>query len=311
MSTPWLARLKQGLSRTRVNIVGLFSGGVIDEALFDDLETALIGADLGVATTSHLLERLRGRIKLEGLKTAAEVRGALAEEIAAILKPCERTLDVARAKPLVLMVAGVNGAGKTTSIGKLAHWFAERGNTVLLAAGDTFRAAAREQLAVWGKRNGVEVISQASGDPAAVVFDAVKAAQARKHDVLIADTAGRLPTQLHLMEELKRVQRSLAKSMAGAPHEVILVLDGTTGQNALAQVKAFDDAVALTGLVVTKLDGTARGGVLCAIASERARIGKPLSILFIGVGEQLEDLQPFVATEFAEALVSSDSEEPR
>lgn len=305
MSTSWLARLKQGLSRTRVNLVGLFSGGVIDDALFDDLETALIGADLGVTTTTHVLDRLRTRVKLKGLNTPAQVRGALCDEIAAILKPCERVLDTARARPLVVMVAGVNGAGKTTSIGKLAHWFAERGNTVLLAAGDTFRAAAREQLAVWGRRNGVEVISQASGDPAAVVFDAVKAAQARKHDVLIADTAGRLPTQLHLMEELKRVQRALAKSMDGAPHEVILVLDGTTGQNALAQVKAFDDAVGLTGLIVTKLDGTARGGVLAAIASERARIGKPLSILFIGVGEQLEDLQPFVAAEFAEALVGT------
>lgn len=303
MSTSWLARLKQGLTRTRVNLVGLFSGGVIDDVLFDDLETALIGADLGVTTTTHVLDRLRTRVKLEGLNTPAQVRGALCDEIAAILKPCERVLDTARARPLVVMVAGVNGAGKTTSIGKLAHWFAERGNTVLLAAGDTFRAAAREQLAVWGRRNGVEVISQASGDPAAVVFDAVKAAQARKHDVLIADTAGRLPTQLHLMEELKRVQRALAKSMDGAPHEVILVLDGTTGQNALAQVKAFDDAVGLTGLIVTKLDGTARGGVLAAIASERARIGKPLSILFIGVGEQLEDLQPFVAAEFAEALI--------
>lgn len=303
MSTSWLARLKQGLSRTRVNLVGLFSGGVIDDVLFDDLETALIGADLGVTTTTHVLDRLRTRVKLKGLNTPAQVRGALCDEIAAILKPCERVLDTARARPLVVMVAGVNGAGKTTSIGKLAHWFAERGNTVLLAAGDTFRAAAREQLAVWGRRNGVEVISQASGDPAAVVFDAVKAAQARKHDVLIADTAGRLPTQLHLMEELKRVQRALAKSMDGAPHEVILVLDGTTGQNALAQVKAFDDAVGLTGLIVTKLDGTARGGVLAAIASERARIGRPLSILFIGVGEQLEDLQPFVAAEFAEALL--------
>jgi fused signal recognition particle receptor len=291
MSTLWLTRLKQGLSRTRVNLAGLFSGGVIDDALFDDLETALIGADIGVATTTQLLERLRARVKLEGLKTPADVRGALRDEIAAVLKPCERTLDHTRAMPLVVMVAGVNGAGKTTSIGKLAHWFAERGNTVLLAAGDTFRAAAREQLAVWGSRNGVEVISQSSGDPAAVVFDAVKAAQARNRDVL--------------MEELKRVRRALAKSMDGAPHEVLLVLDGTTGQNALAQVKAFDDAVGLTGLIVTKLDGTAKGGVLAAIASERARMGKPLSILFIGVGEQLEDLQPFIAEEFVEALIGA------
>lgn len=303
MSSSWLSRLKQGLSRTRVNIVGLFSGGVIDDALFDELEVALIGADLGVATVTHLLDRLRTCIKLEGLKTSDQVREALRAEIAAMLTPCERALDTTRAKPLVVVVAGVNGAGKTTSIGKLAHWFAARHKTILLAAGDTFRAAAREQLAVWGSRNGVDVIAQSSGDPAAVVFDAVKAAQARGHDVLIADTAGRLPTQLHLMEELKRVHRALGKSMNGAPHEVLLVLDGTTGQNALAQVKAFDETVGLTGLIVTKLDGSAKGGVVCAIAAERARIGKPLSILFIGVGEKLEDLQPFVASEFAEALV--------
>ncbi len=286
-----------------MNIVGLFSGGVIDDALFDALEAALLGADVGVATTTQLLERLRTRIKLEGLKTPIEVRSALREEMVVLLKPCERVLDTARARPLVVMVAGVNGAGKTTSIGKLAHWFAAQGRSVLLAAGDTFRAAAREQLAVWGSRNGVEVIAQSSGDPAAVVFDAVKAAQARGQHVLIADTAGRLPTQLHLMEELKRVHRALGKSMPGAPHEVLLVLDGTTGQNALAQVKAFDAAVGLTGLIVTKLDGTAKGGVLLAIAAERMRSGQPLPILFIGVGEQVDDLQPFVADEFAQALL--------
>ncbi len=310
MASSWISRLKQGLSRTRVNIVGLFSGGVIDEALFDALEAALLGADVGVTTTEQLLERLRTRIKLEGLKTPPEVRTALRDEVIALLKPCERVLDAARAQPLVVMVAGVNGAGKTTSIGKLAHWFAAQGHTVLLAAGDTFRAAAREQLAVWGSRNGVEVIAQASGDPAAVVFDAVKAAQARGQHVLIADTAGRLPTQLHLMEELKRVQRALDKSMPGAPHEVLLVLDGTTGQNALAQVKAFDATVGLTGLIVTKLDGTAKGGVLLAIAAERARGGQPLPILFIGVGEQVDDLQPFVAEEFAQALLGEPHSSP-
>lgn len=307
MASSWLSRLKQGLSRTRVNLVGLFSGGVIDDDLFEALEAALIQADVGMATTTQLLQQLRSRIKLDGLKTPAEVRTALREEMAALLKPCERTLDVSRARPLVVMVAGVNGAGKTTSIGKLAHWFAAQGHSVLLAAGDTFRAAAREQLAVWGTRNQVEVIAQSSGDPAAVVFDAVKAAQARGQKVLMADTAGRLPTQLHLMEELKRVQRALDKSMAGAPHEVLLVLDGTTGQNALAQVKAFDAAVPLTGLVVTKLDGTAKGGVLLAIAAERARLKQPLSILFIGVGEQAQDLQPFVADEFAQALLGEEN----
>ncbi len=299
----WLARLKQGLERTRVNIVGLFSGGVIDEQLFEDLEIALIGADVGVATTTELLDALRRRVKLAGLKTPADVRDALREELTQRLAPCEAELKLDAAKPLVMMVAGVNGAGKTTSIGKLAHWLADRHKSVLLAAGDTFRAAAREQLAIWGKRNHVEVIQQASGDPAAVVFDAVGAARARGIDVLIADTAGRLPTQLHLMDELKRVRRALDKALPGAPHEVLLVLDGTNGQNALAQVKAFDDAIGLTGLIITKLDGTAKGGVLAAIARERRH--KPIPILFIGVGEKLGDLQPFVAKEFADALLGA------
>jgi fused signal recognition particle receptor len=300
----WFDRLKKGLARTRVNIVGLFSGGVIDEALFEDLEAALIGADVGVATTAELLADLRARVKLAGLKTPTDVRDALRDALAARLAPCEGTLDLDRARPLVIMVAGVNGAGKTTSIGKLAHWLADRHRTVLLAAGDTFRAAAREQLAVWGQRNGVDVIAQQSGDPAAVVFDAVAAARARARDVLIADTAGRLPTQLHLMDELKRVKRAIDKAQPGAPHEVILVIDGTNGQNALAQVRAFDAAIGVTGLVVTKLDGTAKGGVLAALARERA--GRPIPILFIGVGEGLDDLQPFAAREFAQALVGAD-----
>jgi fused signal recognition particle receptor len=308
-----MSRLKDGLSRTRVNIVGLFSGGVIDDALFDELEVALIGADVGMAATTELLAALRTRIKLEGLKTPAQVREALKDEIARALATCEGTLDLGQAKPLVMMVAGVNGAGKTTSIGKLAHWLADRHKSVLLAAGDTFRAAAREQLVVWGQRNGVEVIQQASGDPAAVVFDAVQAVRARGLDVLIADTAGRLPTQLHLMDELKRIRRALQKAgdstmqgrvLAGVPHAVLLVIDGTNGQNALAQVRAFDDAIGLTGLIITKLDGSAKGGVLLALARERRATGKPaLPILFIGVGEKLDDLQPFVAREFAEALV--------
>jgi fused signal recognition particle receptor len=265
---------------------------------------ALLGADCGSATTADLLAALRDRIRLKGLKTPAEVRDALRDELARLLAPCEARIDLTRPTPLVMMVAGVNGAGKTTSIGKLAHWLADQHKTVLLAAGDTFRAAAREQLAIWGQRNGVEVIAQKSGDPAAVVFDAVAAARARGIDVLIADTAGRLPTQLHLMDELKRVKRSIGKSLEGAPHEVILVLDGTNGQNALAQVRAFDDAVGLTGLVITKLDGTAKGGVLAAIARERR--GRPLPIYFIGVGEKLDDLQPFIAERFAAALVGAD-----
>ena len=211
------------------------------------------------------------------------MRRALSDELTSLLAPAEGRIDFSIARPLVMMVAGVNGAGKTTSIGKLAKWLANQRKSVLLAAGDTFRAAAREQLAIWGARNDVEVIAQSGGDPAAVVFDAVSAAKARGVDVLIADTAGRLPTQQHLMEELKRIKRAQEKAMPGAPHQVILIIDGTNGQNALAQVQAFDDAVGLTGLIITKLDGTAKGGVLAAIVE--ARRGRPLPILFIGVGE--------------------------
>jgi fused signal recognition particle receptor len=299
----WLSRLRHGLEKTRVNIVGLFSGGVVDANFLDELEMALISADVGVATSARLIDSLRTRIKLGGLKTQEEVRLALRDEIAALLQPAEGCFDFAKGKPLVVMVAGVNGAGKTTSIGKLAKWFSDQGKTVLLAAGDTFRAAAREQLAVWGARNNVDVISQSGGDPAAIIYDAVTAAKSRGVDVLIADTAGRLPTQQHLMEELKRVKRAQDKALPGAPHEAILIVDGTNGQNALAQVRAFDDAVGLTGLVVTKLDGTAKGGVLCAIVE--ARRPNPLPILFIGVGEAIDDLQPFVARDFADALVGA------
>jgi fused signal recognition particle receptor len=215
-----------------------------------------------------------------------------------LLRPLEHPLVVGPARPFVIMLAGVNGAGKTTSIGKLARHFQLQGLTVLLAAGDTFRAAAREQLAVWGERNGVTVISQAGGDPGAVMFDAIAAARARGVDVVLADTAGRLPTQLQLMEEIRKVQRVIRKADPDAPHETLLVLDANTGQNALAQVKAFDDALGLTGLVLTKLDGTAKGGVVAAIAKER-----PIPLRFIGVGESLDDLKPFVAAEFVEALV--------
>jgi fused signal recognition particle receptor len=279
----------------------MFSGGIVDDAFLEELEFALISADVGVAPAAHLIAALKDRIKLQGLQTQEQVRRALSDELTALLQPAEGRIDFSRARPLVLMVAGVNGAGKTTSIGKLAKWLAHQHRSVLLAAGDTFRAAAREQLAVWGARNDVEVIAQSGGDPAAVVFDAVSAAKARGIDVLIADTAGRLPTQQHLMEELKRVKRAQDKAMPGAPHEVILIIDGTNGQNALAQVQAFDDAVGLTGLIVTKLDGTAKGGVLVAIVA--ARCDRPLPILFIGVGEAIDDLQPFVAREFADALV--------
>lgn len=307
-SEGWFSRLKHGLERTRINIVGLFSGGVIDDDFLDELEYALITADVGVETSSLILQRLRDTIKLKGLKTPDEVRLALRDEIAGLLKPAEKALDISRAKPFVIMMAGVNGAGKTTSIGKLSKLFSSQGKSVLLAAGDTFRAAAREQLAVWGERNRVEVIAQQGGDPAAVVFDAVTAAKARGIDVLIADTAGRLPTQVNLMSELRRIRRAQDKALPGAPHEALLVVDGTNGQNALAQVRAFDAAVDLTGLIVTKLDGTAKGGVLLAIT--RMRPEKPLPIYFIGVGEGIDDLQPFNAMHFANALVGLDPQTP-
>lgn len=303
----FFSRLKNGLSRTRVNLIGLFSGGVIDEDFFEELEESLIAADIGYRPTTTILQRLRDTVKLQGLKTREEVRTALRDEIERVLKPAEVPLSLDTAKPLVIMMAGVNGAGKTTTIGKIAKWLAAQNKTVLLAAADTFRAAAREQLAVWGERNRIEVISQSGGDPAAVVFDAVSAAKARGIDVVIADTAGRLPTQTNLMEELGRIRRAQGKAMEGAPHEVILVVDGTNGQNALAQVKTFDAFASLTGLIVTKLDGTAKGGVLVAITADRQNA--PLPIYFVGVGEQIDDLQPFSAKNFANALVGIDSEE--
>ena len=301
-ATSWTARLRNGLARTRAALGGglgaLFGGSAVDEALYEELESALLTADCGVEATRALLERLHARARREGITEPVSLKRALQEELRALLAPLERKLDLERAKPLVIMVAGVNGSGKTTSIGKLAKWVQGQGRSVLLAAGDTFRAAARQQLAAWGDKNGVAVISQESGDAAAVVFDATAAARARGIDVLIADTAGRLPTQLHLMEEIKKVKRVLDKALPGAPHEVLLVLDANTGQNALAQVKAFDEALGLTGLVLTKLDGTAKGGVVCAIAQQR-----PVPLLFVGVGEGIDDLRPFAAADFAEALV--------
>ena len=307
-SEGWFSRLKNGLARTRVNIVGLFSGGVIDDDFLEELEYALITADVGVQASTRILQRLRDTIKLKGLKTQDEVRIALRDEIARMLAPAQRELDIEQAHPLVIMMTGVNGAGKTTSIGKISKYLSQRGKSVLLAAGDTFRAAAREQLAVWGDRNQIEVIAQQGGDPAAVVFDAVSAGKARGTDVVIADTAGRLPTQINLMEELRRIRRAQDKAMTGAPHEAILVVDGTNGQNALTQVKAFDAAVGLTGLIVTKLDGTAKGGVLVAITQMRPE--NPLPIYFIGVGEAIDDLQPFNAVQFANALVGLDPNTP-
>ncbi len=297
-SGSWLDRLKHGLKKTGSQLTGLFGGTKVDEQLFEDLETALIAADAGLDATRTLIERLRARARRERVETPAALKEALATELAAMLAPLERPFAVEGHKPFVIMVAGVNGAGKTTSIGKLAKWLQGRGLSVLLAAGDTFRAAAREQLAAWGERNGVAVIAQEGGDPAAVIFDAIQAARARGIDVVIADTAGRLPTQLHLMAELAKIRRVIAKADPTAPHAVWAVLDANTGQNALAQVKAFDDALGLTGLVLTKLDGTAKGGVVAAIAAAR-----PVPLVFVGVGEAIDDLRPFAAAEFARALL--------
>jgi fused signal recognition particle receptor len=297
-----MKRLRQGLSKTRTNLSGLFGvGAKIDEDLYEELETALLVSDAGVETTQWLLDSLRKRVRQQRLTEASQVREALRALLVELLMPLEQPVDIDRAAPLVIMIAGVNGAGKTTSIGKLAHHLQREGKSILLAAGDTFRAAAREQLAEWGARNNVQVIAQAGGDPAAVAFDAVSAGRARGVGVVMVDTAGRLPTQTHLMDELKKIRRVIAKSMPDAPHESLLVLDGNTGQNMLAQVKSFDEAVGLTGLIVTKLDGTAKGGALAALAHTRR--DRPIPVYFIGVGEGLDDLQAFSADEFASALI--------
>ena len=294
----WNERLKQGLTRTREllnrDLSGLLRGAKTDVAFYDGLEAALLAADVGVAATQFLLDALR---RAPG-RTPEQLKQTLRNALLELLQPVALPLDVSAQKPFIMMLAGVNGAGKTTSIGKIAHHYQQTGKSVLLAAGDTFRAAAREQLEAWGKRNNVAVIAQRSGDAAAVIFDAVNAARARGIDLVLADTAGRLPTQLHLMEEIKKVKRVIAKALAGAPHEVMLVLDANTGQNALNQVKAFDDALGLTGITLTKLDGTAKGGVLVAIARH-----KPIPLRFIGVGEGIDDLRPFNAAEFVDALL--------
>ena len=297
----WAARLKEGLSRTRNQlgrqISALFSGRKIDESLFEELEAILLTSDVCMEATNFLLSELRNRVKREKLVEAEALKGALSQSLLDLLLPLECPLDPGNHKPFVIMMMGVNGAGKTTSIGKLAKYFQSQGKSVLLAAGDTFRAAAREQLIEWGKRNSVDVIAQEKGDAAAVIYDAINAACARGVDVVLADTAGRLVTQLHLMEEIKKVKRVISKALAGAPHEVLLVIDANTGQNALSQVKAFDDALGVTGLILTKLDGTAKGGVIAAIARTR-----PIPIRFIGIGEGIDDLKPFDAREFVEAL---------
>jgi fused signal recognition particle receptor len=298
----WLAKLRGGLAKTGKSIGGIFVGVRVDEALFEELETALIMADTGVEATEQLLTAVRLRVKQERIEDAAEVKQALREVLADHLRVLEKPFEVGRVKPLVVMMTGVNGAGKTTSIGKLAFCLQKEGARVLLAAGDTFRAAARQQLVEWGSRNHVDVIAQDGGDPAAVAFDAVNAGRARGMDVVMVDTAGRLPTQLHLMDELKKIRRVIAKADPTAPHEVLLVVDGNQGQNVLSQIRAFDAAVGLTGLIVTKLDGTAKGGTLAAVAAGAQGV-RPIPVYWIGVGERIEDLQPFVAAEFAAAVV--------
>jgi fused signal recognition particle receptor len=296
----WGERLKDGLARTRDKLGGAITAALprpaLDDETLEALETALLTADVGVAATATLLEDLRGRWKRAG--GSGEPRAMLKAALVDLIAPLEKPFAVGAARPFVIMLAGVNGAGKTTSIGKLAKHLQAQGHSVLLAAGDTFRAAAREQLAVWGERNGVAVIAQDGGDPAAVMFDAIGAARARGVDVVLADTAGRLPTQLHLMDEIRKVQRVIRKTDPTAPHETLLVLDANTGQNALAQVRAFDAALGLTGLVLTKLDGSAKGGIVAAIAREH-----PVPVRFVGVGEGVDDMRPFVAADFVEALI--------
>ena len=294
----WLGKLRAGLRKTGSSIATVFTGTQIDDALYEHLEEALLMADAGVAATQFLLDDLKRRVKESKTTEPAAVKALLTDALTELLAPLEKPLQIGAHQPTVIMVAGVNGAGKTTSIGKLTHHLSNEGVTVLLAAADTFRAAAREQLMVWAERNTVEIVHQAGGDPASVCFDAVSAGKARGKDVVLVDTAGRLPTQLHLMEELKKIKRVVQKADETAPHEVLLVIDGNTGQNALAQVRAFDEALQLTGLIVTKLDGTAKGGVLAAIARER-----PVPVYFIGVGEKLDELETFKAREFAQALL--------
>jgi len=297
----WTERLKQGLAKTRSQLgsqlTSLFNGGKIDEDVYEELETILLTSDVGVTATNALMEQIRGRVKRQNLSDTSQLKEALKLSLLELLTPLEKSLETATQQPFIIMLTGVNGAGKTTTIGKLANLFQAQGKSVLIAAGDTFRAAAREQLQAWGERNKVHVVASDGGDPAAVIFDAVNSARAKGIDIVLADTAGRLPTQLNLMEEIRKVQRVIDKAIPGAPHEVLLVLDANTGQNAVTQVKAFDDALGITGLVLSKLDGTAKGGVIAAIAQSR-----PIPIRYIGVGEGIGDLRPFKASEFIDAL---------
>ncbi len=303
--TSWFSRLKAGLAKSRAvlstDVTELFGRyPTVDEQLYDELEVALVTADVGIRAAEKLIADLKIIQREQKIASGDLLQSAFKSVLTTLVTPLEKPLDATSAKPFVIMIAGVNGAGKTTTIGKLAKYFQSQGLSVLLAAGDTFRAAAREQLIEWGRRNNVTVIAQESGDAAAVIFDAINAAKARGIDVVLADTAGRLPTQLHLMEEIRKVKRVIAKADAGSPHETLLVVDANTGQNVHSQVKIFDDAIGLTGLVITKLDGTAKGGMIAALAMERS--GNPIPVRFIGVGEAIDDLRPFVAKEFVDAL---------
>jgi fused signal recognition particle receptor len=297
------ARLNRGDSWLTYDLANLLPGGRIDDAVLDELETRLITGDVGVETTERILGELRGKVARKELGNLDALLDALRGSLLDILRPCAQPLVIDRSKsPFAILIVGVNGAGKTTTIGKLARQLRERGLKIMLAAGDTFRAAAIEQLQVWGQRNDVPVIAQATGaDPAAVAFDAMQAAQARRMDVLLADTAGRLHTQSNLMDELKKVKRVVGRLDASAPHEVLLVLDASQGQNALQQARLFNEALGVTGIVLTKLDGTAKGGIVFAIASELR-----LPIRYIGIGESAEDFAEFDADAFVDALLKKE-----
>lgn len=298
------AELSQSLEKTKRT----FSDGMadfflgkkgIDSALLDELESRLLRADVGIDATTTIIEQLQNDISRKVIADADSLQAKLAEIMKSILSPCEQTMDTDSARPFVILVVGINGAGKTTSIGKLAHFFQQQGKSVMLAAGDTFRAAAVEQLQEWGKRNNIPVVAQGTGaDPASVIFDAVQSASSKNIDIIIADTAGRLHTQDNLMDELAKIKRVLAKIDATAPHETLIVMDAGFGQNALHQVQQFHNSIGLTGMAVTKLDGTAKGGILFSIAKTLE-----LPVRFIGIGEGINDLKPFNAAEFVDALL--------
>ena len=296
------ARINRGDSWLTYDLANLVPGGKIDEDSLDELESLLVMADVGIDTTTRIIEDLQKSLARKELTDLDSLRRGLHQSLGSILGPVEQPLEIGTEhQPFVILMVGVNGAGKTTTIGKLAKRFQDQGLSVMLAAGDTFRAAAVEQLQVWGERNNVPVVAQQSGaDPAAVIFDAWEAAKARDIDVLLADTAGRLQNQQGLMDELAKIKRVIARRDESAPHEIMLVLDASQGQNALVQAQKFNDALGVTGITVTKLDGTAKGGILLAVANELQ-----VPVRFIGIGESAEDMQPFVAEEYAGALLSS------